>query len=826
MPHRHTPRVPPLSSAQPGSSRHDHAAAITSQASADAVDHITASAAPDTSTPIKVSTSCDAPARPAWAVPAQIALDRLVPERRAHLGRGLAQMLGALALHREAMEAETVLPPADHRLETEIDESSDPIDDPAILDWQAMKAQEEPARTGPPVPLAVTLSSQKVLEMIEGGEDPFAVDSATGLTRPPYAVDARQVLVLARLCASFGDQAGVDAALGDGGAVAILCADEPEMAALAEVIRMAVRATPVKVGDRRPLPPLRPQIVSLLASSRSTRESSHEAAVKALCTPRPLVVLAMDPAHLTGVLAQLPALTLAPVDAEVVLFTLREVATGTGQLDETAVRAVLPDDRSLAHMAMDSLLLALRSPGPIKAACRLAELAQMPVVVRSAPSGPDLDALPGLGPARARLTRIAADLRAFVTGELPWEDVSNGLILEGPPGTGKTTIAACLARSAQMSFVPVTCTDWFRAGRFEVMLQAMHETFEAAHRAAPCLLFIDEIDSLRDRSGKQDRNSSWNAAVVNAVLPLLDGAAGHRGVYIVGATNHPEHLDAAILRAGRLGQRIHIAPPRERELPDVFRHHLGADLAGVDLASVARRGAGMTPADVKASVQEARSLARAARRSLQLADLAAAVGTTHPAVPAALRRRVAVHEAGHVVAAHVAGHARPVAATLSGAVGHAEMELVPHAGDRTAVTATLVRHLAGRAAEDVLLGNVSDDAGGSAASDLAQATRAALQEALSLGRGNDLAWHPATEDPAVLYGRHRGLRDRITRRLDGAYARACSIIRADRTAVEAIAAHLVVDGHLDEADLRDLLVYCTERPAEDGPEENGVWAWR
>lgn len=775
-----------------------------------------ASASPDTAT------------RPAWAAPAEIALDRLLPERRAHLGRGLAQMLGAMALHREAMEAETVLPPADGGWgsDTDTDADPDPVDDPTVLDWLAQEAQEAPARTGSPAPLAATLSPDAIAREIAAGRDPFAVDTATGLARPPYAVDARQVLLLARLCATCGDQAGVDAVMGDGGAVAILCRDEPEMAALAEVIRTAVRATPMRIGERRSLPPLRPHVASLLASSRATRENSQETAVKSLATPHPLVVLAIDTAQLTGVLAQLPVLTLAPVDAEIVLFALREVATGTGQLDEGAVRDALPDDASLARMGTDSLLLTLRSPGPIMAAHRIAELAQVPAVTRAAPPGPDLAALPGLGPVRARLTRIAADLRAFTMSELHWDDVSNGLILEGPPGTGKTTIAASLARSAQMSFVPVTCTDWFRAGRFEVMLQAMHESFAAAHRAAPCLLFIDEIDSLRDRDGVQDRNSSWNAAVVNAVLPLLDGAAGHPGVFIVGATNHPEHLDTAILRAGRLGQRIHIAPPLERELPQVFRHHLGTDLAGADLAPLARRGAGMTPADVKAAVQEARSLARAARRPLRLTDLSAAIGTTHPAIPAALRRRVAIHEAGHIVAAHVTGNARPIAATLSGAAGHAEMQLMPHAGDRAAMTATLIRHLAGRAAEAEVLGDISDGAGGSAASDLAQATRAALQEALSLGRGGDLVWHPATEDPAVLYARHRGLRDRITRRLDGAYACAGRIIRANRTAVEAIAAHLVVDGHLDEGDLRDLLVYCVNRPANDGPEKNAGWVWR
>ncbi|WP_175499437.1 AAA family ATPase [Loktanella salsilacus] len=698
----------------------------------------------------------------------------------------------------------------------------DPVDDPAILDWLAMKAQEEPARVGPPVSLAASLAPSEIAQQIAAGIDPFAINAETGLSRPPYRVDAHQLVMLARLCAACGDQDGIDDIMGDGCTTAILCGDETEMTTLAEVIRTAVRAAPMQFGDRRPLPPLRPQIVSLSASSASTRESSQDAAIKAFGAQHPVIVLATDRTLLTGVLAHLPVMTLAPVDADIVLFILREAVTGTGQMSETAVRGALPGNGPLARLPADTLMLALRSSGPIQAARRIATLARAPAPQQAAPAGPDLAALPGLGSARLRLTRIVDDLRAFSTGDLPWSDVSNGVILEGPPGTGKTTIAAAFARSAGMSFVPLTCTDWFKAGRFEVMLQAMHASFDAAHASAPCLLFIDEIDSLRDRGGIQDRNSSWNSAVVNAVLPLLDGAAAHEGVFVVGATNHPEQLDPAILRAGRLGRRIHIAPPVERELPAVFRYHLAADMPQGDLASLARQGAGMTPADVKAAVQEARSLARAAKRAMTIDHLVAAIGTARPPIPTALRRRIAIHEAGHVVAAHVTGNARPLSAVLSGDTGHVEMLPLPHDGSTAVITATLVRHLTGRAAEAELLGEVSGGSGGGVASDLAQATRAALQEALSLGRGEDLIWHPSTDDPAVLFARHRGLKDRIARRLDGAYASARQIIRTNCAAVEAIAAHLFVDGYLEENDLQDLLLYCADQPPTARSGEDGL----
>ena len=111
-----------------------------------------------------------------------------------------------------------------------------------------------------------------------------------------------------------------------------------------------------------------------------------------------------------------------------------------------------------------------------------------------------------------------------------------------------------------------------------------------------------------------------------------------------------------------------------------------------------------------------------------------------------------------------------------------------------------------------MMGSASGTAGGSSKSDLAQATREAIKEDLSLGRGTHLIWHAAMEDPAVLFARHKGLRDTVNRRLLTAYSRARHIVAANRAAVEAIAAHLVVDGHIDRETLRDLLLFCTDQP--------------
>lgn len=828
MTHPHPPRVPPLMAPSPQSAPgtwKDDIPPATSQCPE--------AAGNDTVTPAALPAQSETPLRPAWTAPAEIALDRLLPERRAHLGRSLGQLMGAMTLHREAMLLERVLPPAeaprrgrDGEGGSHPDGEPDPLDDPAMLDWLAMKEQEEPVRAGPPVPLAATMVPEEIAARIDRGEDPFAIDSATGLSRPPYAVDARQVLILARLCATLGDQAGIDRALGDGGAVAILCADEPEMAVLAEVIRTAVRATPVKIGARRPLPPLRPQIVSLLASSSGTRASGRDQAIAGFASPHPLVVLATDPTHLTGALAQLPVLTLAPVDADSLLFTLREVTTGTRQIDEDAVRAALPGDTLLARLPTDSLLLALRSPGPIAAARRIAELALTPPVSQAAPDGPALADLPGLGEAGAELTRVAADMIAYRAGELPWADVANGVLLIGPPGTGKTTVAGAVAASVGVPFFATSLSDMQdEGGKGSYVVTAMRALFaDARQAAAECggaVIFIDEVDSLPSRGNRHDHNSSYFTNVLNGLLTLLDGKQRRDGVLVIGATNHPEKLDAGLIRPGRLGLHVTLGNPGTRGLPGVLRYHLRDAIVGQSLDRVARAAAGCTMAEVEAMVQSARQMARYEGRELTEDDLFVALARVRVPVPAALRRRAAVHAAGRAIAAHVTGTARVDRVSLTAGTSEVRLTPRPDARTRADIARDLATLLAGTAAEEVILGTTSGLGGGGPESGLARATQLAIEEEVGRGRGASLVWCASDADPAVLFTRHRGLRDRVDQRLDAAYARAGALIRDHRDAVGMLVADLLTDGVLEGDALREVLC-CAPSPRGVDPGDDGM----
>jgi len=183
-----------------------------------------------------------------------------------------------------------------------------------------------------------------------------------------------------------------------------------------------------------------------------------------------------------------------------------------------------------------------------------------------------------------------------------------GLLLAGPPGTGKTTIAKVLAAQARASFYPVSGADvmskW--VGESE---QNIHRLFERARENRPSIIFMDEIDAIAGRRGSIEVHDSQ----INQLLAEIDGMAGQRGVFLIGATNRPDQLDPAILRGGRLSRTILLGLPDEPGRLQILRLHTARmPTAGVRFDELARTTDGMSPADLKALAQEA-ALAAMAR---------------------------------------------------------------------------------------------------------------------------------------------------------------------------------------------------------------------
>ncbi|HSL12366.1 MAG TPA: AAA family ATPase [Actinomycetota bacterium] len=191
----------------------------------------------------------------------------------------------------------------------------------------------------------------------------------------------------------------------------------------------------------------------------------------------------------------------------------------------------------------------------------------------------------------------------------------SGLLLAGPPGTGKTTVAKVLAAEAECSFYPVSGADvmskW--VGESE---RNIRQLFERARSNRPSIVFIDEIDAIAGRRGDIQIHDSQ----VNQLLAELDGVAGQRGMFVIGATNRPDQVDPALLRGGRLSRTIVLGLPDEAGRLLILRRFTERmPTVGVRLEELARATDGFSPADLKALAQEA-ALSAMARHRREGAD--------------------------------------------------------------------------------------------------------------------------------------------------------------------------------------------------------------
>lgn len=437
-----------------------------------------------------------------------------------------------------------------------------------------------------------------------------------------------------------------------------------------------------------------------------------------------------------------------------------------------------------------------------------------PAAKESPRDAPTLDRLHGMDEAVAWGLAVAHDLQAFRDGTLAWADVDRGCLLSGPPGCGKTLFARALAATCGVPLVSGSYGQWLGTGNAHQgdLLKSMRKTFADARSRAPSILFIDEVDSFPNRGTIRHRYAEWDIQVVNALLAEIDGVEGREGVVLVAACNHPEKLDPALVRSGRLDRHVRIGLPDRGALALILREHLGDDLPGEDLSGAALAAAGASGADCERLVRGARRRARAAGRAMTVADLVDEIGGADDRSPDDLWI-AAVHEAGHAV---VASTLRP------GSLGMVSLHGMAESGGRTRATLVtsvflraadvqdqLVMTLAGRAAEQEVFGIPSSASGGYAASDLARATGLAVvaDTALGLGREDGLVWRgrPDVEAVPEMLASVPALVDRVRTRLDEAYTAARELVRQRLMAVEAVASALVARRVLDGPEAEDIV---------------------
>lgn len=541
-------------------------------------------------------------------------------------------------------------------------------------------------------------------------------------------------------------------------------------------------------------------------SSRSAKSGDSEMA-KSLAKQRRVILVADSHAAVPDsfLLAADAVVEIGPIQPRHVIAAARLCLRLTVSQEQAEFIATVP----LATIAST-----LRRGRAVAAAINLMRkaTATQPKVV----SGPTLGDLHGLGEAGEWGRELATDLADWKTGKIGWEDVDRGILLSGPPGTGKTTFAGALARTCGVHLVLGSLGRWQAKGHLGDLLKAMRAAFDEARRNAPSIIFIDEIDAVGDRERFSDHNAQYCTEVVAALLECIDGSEGREGVVVVGACNHPDKLDAALVRAGRLDRHVRIPLPDRKGREGILRWHLQGLLPGQDLSEVAARTDGWNGASLEQLVRQARRKARRARRDITADDLVSGLPAS-VAFSDALLRRTAVHEAGHAVVGLMVDAGDVISVSISSSA-------VPTGGiqdgggvffreggfrerTRSQILDDMAVRLGGLAAEEVLLGERSAGGGGAKGSDLHGATLSALTFEASYGLGEGFAYLSSSDEDELFHTLRldRYLQARIDKVLAGQFARVKEIVESHRQEVERVAEALFARGSLTGDELRDIV---------------------
>lgn len=405
--------------------------------------------------------------------------------------------------------------------------------------------------------------------------------------------------------------------------------------------------------------------------------------------------------------------------------------------------------------------------------------------------------------------------------------VPRGVLLSGEPGTGKTLLARAIAGEANVPFFATSGSD-FSGIIVGLGVAKIKEMFEMAKRNAPCILFIDEIDAIGQKRSSHSINDQDREQTLNQLLIEMDGFANETGIIVIGATNRPDMLDAALLRPGRFDRQVQI------ELPDLSGRDAILQLHAkkfkisndVDMHNVARGTTGFSGADLENLLNEgALHAVRAGHKSVEQSDLDEARDKIlmGPKKNRKMRpddiKLAAHHEAGHAfVSMMYADVTDPILKATIIPRGRA-LGMVQHlpVDDKVSMTVAEVRanlavSLAGRAAEQIFFG--ADKITTGAESDIDQATRlvryavataglspklglVAVKQVTSFGVRSQL--ETASEKTAELVDAE------VRSWLDVAYADAVKILTKNKKTVARLADELLKRETLTGDEIREII---------------------
>jgi len=422
--------------------------------------------------------------------------------------------------------------------------------------------------------------------------------------------------------------------------------------------------------------------------------------------------------------------------------------------------------------------------------------------------------------------------------------IPKGLLLYGPPGSGKTLLARAVAGEAGVPFFSISGSDFVEMF-VGVGASRVRDLFEQAKQNAPCIIFMDEIDAVgRHRGAGLGGGHDEREQTLNQLLVEMDGFDIKDNVILIAATNRPDILDPALLRPGRFDRQIVVDRPDLRGRIGILKVHVrGKPLASnVSLEVLARRTPGFTGADLANLVNEGALLAaRHGKKEIDMAELEEAIDR----VIAGPERRtrlisdkekeiIAYHEAGHALVAHTLPGTDQVHKISIIARGQAlGYTLTLPTEDKFLVTKSelsdnLAYFLGGRVAEEMVFQDVTTGD----QNDLERATKVARQMVcefgmsdklgpLTLGQkqdhvflGRDFAAHP-DYSPEIAFEIDKEIR----RLVDEAYDKARQILEDKRTKLDKIAHTLIEKETLEKKELEDLLSEGEITSAEVAVEE-------
>ncbi len=457
-----------------------------------------------------------------------------------------------------------------------------------------------------------------------------------------------------------------------------------------------------------------------------------------------------------------------------------------------------------------------------------------------AKTGVTFDDVAGVDEAKEELQEVVTFLKKPEKFTAVGARIPKGVLLVGPPGTGKTMLAKAIAGEAGVPFFSISGSEFVEMF-VGVGASRVRDLFRKAKENAPCLIFIDEIDAVgRQRGAGIGGGNDEREQTLNQLLTEMDGFEGNTGIIVIAATNRPDVLDAALLRPGRFDRQVIVdAPDIKGRLAILSVHARNKKLAPeVSLEAIARRTPGFTGADLANLLNEAAILtARRRKPAITMLEIDDAVdrvvagmeGT--PLIDGKSKRLIAYHEVGHAIVGTLLKDHDPVQKVTLVPRGQARglTWFMPSedAGliSRSQLMARMAGALGGRAAEYVVFGDAEVTTG--AGNDLQQVTAMARQMVTRFGMSDLGPLSLETQNGEVFLGRDLVSRteysEEIAARIDAqvrelvqhSYELAIKIIRENRVVIDRLVDLLVEKETIDGEEFRQIVAEYTVVPDKE-----------